>query len=879
MKNKTSIEFLLFFLFIVLYNPCYSLKDTHLKLLNSKLSETYNNSYISYITIRFKQNEEYSDVIDEYIEDIPDLLFFNGSYYDLEEFLSIKETLEEGDDYYLTFIWNNTVTDCSYMFSGGRSIEEIDLSHFDSSEVTDMTEMFRTCVNLTSIDLSKFNTSKVTSMNSLFYECGFTSLDLSNFDTSQVTDMNRMFGFCAFLESLNLSSFDTSKVQTMSQLFSGCIILTSLDISNIDTSQVTDFSGMFLYCYSLESLDLSNFDTSNAKDTYLMFNECHSITSIDLSSFDTSKVTDFSDMFDNCYSLLSIDLSNFDTSNVKAMAAMFYNCSSLTNLDLSSFNTFNVYDMDSMFQGCSSLKSLNLSSFNSPSLKYFDNIFTDCSSLAILDISNFNLKNGNLLSDLENLLYINLFSSKGSVPNINHIVTYCADNSENKEQIISTLSKTKSINDCSNKCFKELSIFIEDEGICLNCKEDNKYFNYNKTDCIDDIPDGYFLNDSNLNTIDKCHPNCKTCDKKEEGNNNNCNECISNYRLMNDSIYINNCYEICQVYYYYDSSNEYNCCDECPTNYKLILEKKKCIEDCNKDDTYKYEYNGRCYDSPYSPNENTLSLLFVDNYTYNEVVEEILFNIYLLFDEFEEGYPKTINFTMNISYSDRLRILSSGLEKFICYFSEKNNNLLKYLCGGKVKGKIDKIIPNYDFELDGNTKITISPFGNNNFYHLKDNTGNKYSSSEIIILEDSIFSQDDQNTFTIKGKIGENKKEFNNVILKLYDKETGEEKNAFCNSTNKDVNNYELKCSINQYLVASMNNALGEIQDENKKYLLIMIKEGNNELLNIINPEKFFNGIIRFFAGFFLFDGIIKNVISYAIILIIIAIFSKVVLF
>ena len=133
-------------------------------------------------------------------------------------------------------------------------------------------------------------------------------------------------------------------------------------------------------------------------------------------------------------------------------------------------------------------------------------------------------------------------------------------------------------------------------------------------------------------------------------------------------------------------------------------------------------------------------------------------------------------------------------------------------------------------------KITVTEFGKNNFNHLKENPGSKYSSSEIIILEDSKFSQDDQNTFTIKGKIDENKKEFDNVILKLYDTETGEEKNAFCNSINKDANNYELKCSINQYLVASLNNVLGEIQDENKKYLLIKIKKGNNELLSIINP-------------------------------------------
>ena len=48
---ESNIFFNAFDNFIVLYNPCYSLKDTHLKLLNSKLSETYNNSYISFFII------------------------------------------------------------------------------------------------------------------------------------------------------------------------------------------------------------------------------------------------------------------------------------------------------------------------------------------------------------------------------------------------------------------------------------------------------------------------------------------------------------------------------------------------------------------------------------------------------------------------------------------------------------------------------------------------------------------------------------------------------------------------------------------------------------------------------------------------------------
>ena len=67
---------------------------------------------------------------------------------------------------------------------------------------------------------------------------------------------------------------------------------------------------------------------------------------------------------------------------------------------------------------------------------------------------------------------------------------------------------------------------------------------------------------------------------------------------MNDSIYKSNCYEKCEFYYYFDSENKYHCTPnlECPkeTN-KLIRDKRKCIENCAIDDTYKYEHFYECY--------------------------------------------------------------------------------------------------------------------------------------------------------------------------------------------------------------------------------------------------------------------------------------------
>ena len=107
-----------------------------------------------------------------------------------------------------------------------------------------------------------------------------------------------------------------------------------------------------------------------------------------------------------------------------------------------------------MFKDCSSLQSLNLSNFDTSQAEEISGIFTNCSSLAILDISNFNLENvydDNLFSNLNNLKYINLLSFKGDLPNIDHTITYCADNSNNKDEIISNLSKTNSTNDSINQ--------------------------------------------------------------------------------------------------------------------------------------------------------------------------------------------------------------------------------------------------------------------------------------------------------------------------------------------------------------------------------------------------------------------------------------------
>ena len=155
--------------------------------------------------------------------------------------------------------------DASNMFQSWSSLEELDLSSFNTAEVTDMCHMFFGCSSLESLNLSSFNTAKVTDMRGMFNSCSsLKTLTLSNsFTTAEVTDMNRIFYDCSSLESLNLSSFNTSKVTDMSSMFDGCSSLESLNLSSFNTSKVTDMGSMFYGCSSLTTLDLSSFEFSN----------------------------------------------------------------------------------------------------------------------------------------------------------------------------------------------------------------------------------------------------------------------------------------------------------------------------------------------------------------------------------------------------------------------------------------------------------------------------------------------------------------------------------------------------------------------------------------------------------------------------------------
>ena len=57
----------------------------------------------------------------------------------------------------------------SLMFAGCHSLENINLSNFNTQNVNDIHSMFKRCCSLTNINLSNFNTQNVKDMDYMFF--------------------------------------------------------------------------------------------------------------------------------------------------------------------------------------------------------------------------------------------------------------------------------------------------------------------------------------------------------------------------------------------------------------------------------------------------------------------------------------------------------------------------------------------------------------------------------------------------------------------------------------------------------------------------------------------------------------------------------------
>ena len=577
-------------------------------------------------------------------------------------------------------------------------------------------------------------------------------------------------------------------------------------------------------------------------DCSVMFSGLSNIIKIDLSKFDSSKVTDMRGMFNGCSSLTSINFNNFNTSSVTSMIAMFYSCSSLISLNLENFNISLITNLESMFYKCNSLISLNLDNFNTSSVTNMNNMFYECSSLISLDLNNFNTlsvtKANNIFSGCQNIMYcINeTITSEKIISQIKSFNSSCLTICilySNKNFII---EKNKCIDNCKNDDtykyeYNNLCYFSCPNGthsssnnkyICLKdleCEND-KYYNYNHTSCIDYIPEGYYLNDSEFITIDICDIKCKNCTLESTESNLclSCNNKDNYYQKFNDSLNDNkfiNCYNNIIDGYYLDN---------------LVKMYKPCYYTCKKCNELGDENNNKCieYYSYYilndtnnfnntnnSNNTNNINNLSVTD-NFNDLSDTN--NLDYLTDNYNTNYLTDVYYTNNLTDIYNTNYLSDTNNMNETNKTPNNiinNNNTNILTDINNNTNNSNIIINNFTNTTNNTNKFIYP---NNYTNNFSNTNSK---SEIII-ENNFYNdkciikgiKNIINNFTLLNNIS-------NINFYCY------ELNSDINIINhKDINStfIDYSSEIINYLIKEFN--LDKLKD--KIYILIIDYPSND---------------------------------------------------
>ena len=594
----TKIHKIILLIFVVVFLFDYKL----LSFCKEKIKLRKLNSDYSEITITMSGPGEKNILYANFIP-LPDEIIINGNQTSSNTLLQNLEN----DENVVIVRWYNKLSTCEKMFYYVNYITRIDLSKFDASEVTSTANMFYQSSNIEYIDFSNFNTSSVIDMSFMFFNLKkMTSFDLSSFNTPNLRNMESLFNYDTALEHINLSTFDTSLVSNMKSLFMDCGKLTTIDLSNFRTSALTKMPGMFYGCRSLVSFDFSNFDTSMVGNMASLFFNCENLEYINFTNFKTQNAGDLRWMFYNCKKLKSLDFSNFDLSNAKKMSKMFYGCENLESINFNyNSNLKLINDIDSLFFDCKKLKFLDLSFINISSITNLDSMFCDCESLQYLNLKNIatsdTLTMNLTFAGCKSLKYLNIpiFIDNNNL-NLNNTfneiesVIYCIKNSTKAENIITILEQKNSINECSNLCFSENAKLILEKNICVDdCSKDDEYiyeykkrcykscnnfYSYNKKECLDTIPSGYYLNSSSEKTINKCPDKCQLC-SDESIKNNLCISCNIDYSPV-----INN---ISNMNLFID------CIKKCPSGYININDSCEIIT--NKENEEKEEYSAMDY--------------------------------------------------------------------------------------------------------------------------------------------------------------------------------------------------------------------------------------------------------------------------------------------
>lgn len=222
---------------------------------------------------------------------------------------------------------------------------------------------------------------------------------------------------------------------------------------------------------------------------------------------------------------------------------------------------------------------------------------------------------------------------------------------------------SEDINDCPEMCLE-----CNSNKECTKCNPTKNYYPIELTsefsssetvECLtisdqkEKFPN-FYLDPDSL-SFKPCYEYCSTCYGKGDGNNNNCSSCEPGYVPHPDYDNSTDCVPKPNSLFYikfgqYTTTNS----ETCPEEFSFLVEKKnKCIEECKKDNKYKYTYDGNCYETPpENTNDDDGDFLCKDNdnkcivtkkrlITLNDTITDEEINSFIV------KYAKEFNYTNN----------------------------------------------------------------------------------------------------------------------------------------------------------------------------------------------------------------------------------------
>lgn len=275
-------------------------------------------------------------------------------------------------------------SNCSHMFSGMSSLEEINMARFDFSKTTDMSYMFSGCQNLYSIFyLNTFNVSKVTDFSHMFHNCSKLSFaDFSDWNVSNGKNFVNMFTNCDNLYC-DLSNWNMSNAKNMHMMFLYCNTLPTLFPMNLNGC---DLSWMFAYSVNKSPISFNNWNlvNCNCEDVVQGCGDLNfynlNISNCIFTSFQTGTYAS---------SMLNLNFNGCNINN----SSFIFNTRNSQYISISNFNAINCNSIN-IYRMSTNLVSTDISNASFINCKI--NGFIDCNVMQSINIKNLNLQDCNL---------------------------------------------------------------------------------------------------------------------------------------------------------------------------------------------------------------------------------------------------------------------------------------------------------------------------------------------------------------------------------------------------------------------------------------------------------------------------------------------------